>query len=152
MKRTKIGSLIFALLVIIFASCSHEIKPLEYGNDNCAYCKMQLADKHFGAEIMTKTGKIYIFDSFECMTNFKKSYFTDEREIAKIVVVDASNEGNLIDAHAALYLHSYNFPSPMGAYISAFGNENGFNEFQKKYQGTRWDYAQATDSVLNNTK
>lgn len=145
----KISAIYSLLMAISFISCSYKIKPLDYGNDICAYCKMELADKHFGAEILTKKGKIYIFDSFECMINFKKSFPVNNNEIDKIVVSDASKEGILIDAYTALYLHSFNFPSPMGAYLSAYSDENGFNEFQQKYSGSKWNYAQATDSVLN---
>jgi len=146
MKTLAISCWLFA---IGFISCTNDIKPLAYGNASCANCKMLLADKHFGAEILTKTGKIYVFDSFECMVNFKNEYLTDESQIDKIVMADASKEGSLIDARSALYLHSRNFPSPMGAYISAFADENSFTEFKSKYPGSKWSYSQATDSVLN---
>jgi len=59
---------LFFLLLLLFAGCRPKGPvAIEYGQDICAFCKMIIADPRFGAEVITKTGKVYKFDSVECM-------------------------------------------------------------------------------------
>ena len=57
------------------------------------------------------------------------------------MVIDASNPGNLINAEKSYYLISENFPSPMGANLSAFGTKSSAEQFRTQYQGEikTWD-------------
>lgn len=132
---------IIFLMVFMLASCSIDPEPLNYGKDQCDHCRMTIMDNKFGAEIITKKGKIYKFDAAECMINFVKQGKINEDEISKYVVIDASKPGQFTDAKTATYLVSENFPSPMGADLSAYENKTDAENFQKNYQGVikTWD-------------
>ena len=98
-------------------------------------------DNKFGGEIITTKGKIFKFDAIECMVNFVKQGKINDNEVNKYLVIDASKGGTFIDAKNATYLISENFPSPMGADLSAYSNRSDAEGFQKNYQGElkTWD-------------
>jgi len=105
---------------IIITSCNHSTKPIDYGNDGCHYCKMTIVDKIHGAELITEKGKVFKFDATECMLN----YIAEDNELERGSFLTNHYDGpaSLISATKATYLISENFPSPMGAYLTAFEN------------------------------
>ena len=57
-RRIKKAIIIPVVLVGFLTGCSTEPLPIRYGQDNCDFCKMTISDHRFGAEIVTKKGKI----------------------------------------------------------------------------------------------
>ncbi len=41
--------------------CNTEPQPIKIGEDACSFCKMSIADNRYGAEIITKKGKVFKF-------------------------------------------------------------------------------------------
>lgn len=111
----------FCLLILMLASCSVKPEPLAYGKDACHACKMTLVDNKFGAEIITKKGKIYKFDDINCLVGFYNSGFVPTTEVHSILVVDYAHVGLMMDATSAVYVQSNSLRSPMGSEIAAFG-------------------------------
>lgn len=124
-----------------FSSCSPNPVPIDYGKDECANCKMQLSDKKFGAEILTNTGKPYIFDSIECMSFFYLSNKIEKKQIHSFWVIDYSNPGSLLNAKNALFLKSNGVPSPMGLSLSAFSSKGTINYLKEVNDGVilKWE-------------
>lgn len=108
-------------LLVFFAGCSVSPQAINYGSDGCHYCKMTIVDKVHAAEIVTRKGKVYKFDSSECMINFTKEF--DSSEVALYLVNNFTEPEKLTDATKSTYLISQNIPSPMGAFLTAFKNE-----------------------------
>ena len=131
-------------ITLVFTSCSIDPEPLNYGKDQCEHCRMTIMDNKFGAEIITKKGKIYKFDAAECMIRFVKEGKVNDEDVSKYLVIDASKPANFINAKDAMYLISENFPSPMGADLSAYGSRTDVENFQKQYSGEIKDW----DEVL----
>ena len=44
-------------------------------------CKMTLVDKKFGAEVVTKKGKVYKFDDLNCMIKFYQLRISNPKKI-----------------------------------------------------------------------
>ena len=143
MNRSMFNIILMAI-ALVFTSCSIDPEPLNYGKDQCDHCRMTIMDSKFGAEIITKKGKIYKFDAAECMIRFVKEGKIGEGEVSKYLVIDASKPAQFIDAKDAVYLISENFPSPMGADLSAYGTRNNAENFQMQYSGEIKDW----DGVL----
>lgn len=130
--------LIIVLTVSLF-SCNTAPEAIEYGVDGCHFCKMTIVDKIHAAEIVTKKGKVYKFDSSECMINFLKDF--DTSQIKLYLSNSFSEPEKLIDATKATYLISKNIPSPMGAFLTAFKTEDEATKIQLEKEGTifGWD-------------
>ena len=123
------------LLTIITFSCTVEPESLQYGHDACYTCKMTLMDTKFGAEIVTKKGKVYKFDDINCLINFHNSGHELEEDMAYRLVVDFSNPEKLIDAREAFYIKSNQVKSPMASQIASFETKEQADLNKKKWQG-----------------
>lgn len=111
---------LFTILCLIIG-CSVGPKPIDYGHVGCHYCSMTIVDKQHAAQLVTKKGKVFNFDAIECMINHLKD--EDESTMALFLVNDFDQPGELVDATKTSYLISENIPSPMGAFLSAFSEE-----------------------------
>lgn len=114
-------------LFLFFASylmaCEAQPEPIKYGKDACHLCKMTLMDKRFGAEILTKKGKVYKFDDLNCLVNFLKSKTVKEEQIAKKLAVDFSSS-EFVEVEKAFFYHSsVSFRSPMRADVATFADK-----------------------------
>lgn len=133
-------SVLSLALPILLQSCTTKPEPINYGSDQCDHCRMTIMDNKFGAEIITKKGKIYKFDAAECMLMFVKQGKIKDEEVGTYLVTDASKPAQFTDAKTSSYLISENFPSPMGANLSTYGNRSDAERFQKQYPGEIKDW------------
>ncbi|CAH8281309.1 copper chaperone NosL [Mariniflexile fucanivorans] len=136
--RTLKYFLIMALPLFLI-SCNVSPKAINYGNDGCHFCKMTIVDKVHAAEIVTKKGKVYMFDASECMVHFMDEF--DANEVELYLSNDYNEPEALIDATKATFLISKNIPSPMGAFLSAFKTKAEAEKVQAEKGGTlyTWD-------------
>lgn len=128
-------TLFTGILMCVLFSCTVEPEALQYGNDGCHHCKMTLMDKKFGAELVTKKGKIYKFDDVNCMLIFYNSNEVSPEDISCKLVVDFSQPANLIDAQDAFYLKSPEIKSPMGSQVAAFEKKESMDNAKKQLKG-----------------
>lgn len=118
MKRPEIK---LFLLAGIF-SCTVSPQPINYQKDQCHACKMMISDPRFGAELVTKKGKVFKFDAIECMVPEILKNGIDQYAI--ILATNYSNPGELVEVKNLDFLISPQIPSPMGKYLSAHCNKN----------------------------
>ena len=121
--------------VSFLIACSAEPEPISYGKDNCEYCKMLITDSKYGAELITHKGKIYKFDSIECLAAY--SDLKNPKEINTMWVVNFSQPNDLINVNDSHFLLSENLRSPMGLYLSAYKEESSLLEIKKQYGGKK---------------
>lgn len=122
---------IFALLLLI--SCKVSPEAIEYGKDQCSFCKMNIVDKTHAAQLVTAKGKQFKFDAIECMVNYLGE--NSEEKTALLLVANYGNPGEMIDAESAAYLISSEIKSPMGANLSALSTIEKAQELQQKHSG-----------------
>lgn len=101
----------------VLTSCSSGPRPINYNEDQCGLCKMAVTDRGYGSEMVTSKGKIYTFDSVECLARFVN---TNESDGSTLLVTDYAGNGELVDVRKAYFLLSENMPSPMGGDLTAF--------------------------------
>jgi copper chaperone NosL len=125
MRRRKVVSAVTAaavvLLLCLVPGCAREPRAIEYGTDACVRCKMVITDQRYGSELVTRKGRVYIFDSVECLVaSVIDGGDFDESRIHGSFVTAFHDPGTLIDASTAGYLVSERLPSPMGMNLTAF--------------------------------
>ncbi len=130
----RLGILLTLLLLLLAACAPKGPVPINYGQDVCAFCKMIIADPRYGAELVTKKGKVYKFDSVECMVAFM-IYDVGPENVARAYVTDFAHPGKLIPAEKAYYLQSVGLRSPMSLGITAFASKKDLEAFKAKYDG-----------------
>ena len=55
------------MFVLLFSNCSTEAEKIQFGKDQCSFCKMNIVDAQHAAQFVTKKGKQYKYDAIECM-------------------------------------------------------------------------------------
>ena len=126
-------------VILLLSSCSKSPEPIQYGHDSCENCRMLISDPKYGSELITSKGKIYKFDSIECLADFNNNLNIED--ISSIWVTDFSKPNEFININDGFFLKSKNLRSPMGLNLSAFSNAAGLNKIKEQYSGDeiKWD-------------
>jgi copper chaperone NosL len=108
-----------AIVLFFFSSCEVKPQPIAYGKDVCDDCRMTIMDPKFGAEILTKKGRMYKFDDARCIAHFIKTSRVDTADIKQVVFVDYNNSKNFMDAGKLVFVVSPEMQSPMNSNAAA---------------------------------
>jgi copper chaperone NosL len=130
-----------ALLALALAACEAKPAPIAYGHDECAYCRMTITDPRFGAELVTRRGRVYKFDSIECLAGFVASGQVPAGDVHSLWVTDFAHPPQLIPAREARYLRSIGLRSPMGLNLAGFARASDLENARTRYGGAAsgWD-------------
>ena len=105
------------------AACSMDVepRPIAYdGTESCELCRMAVTDRQYGAQLVTATGKVHLFDSIECLASFQ-AQARGMGPVASIWVSDVEKPGSLVAANQARFVRSRGSRnSPMGLGLMAF--------------------------------
>jgi len=128
------------IIALLFISCSKGPEKINYGEDHCMNCEMTIMDKRYGAEIVTVKGKVYKFDSVECLVEFLKQGKVSTENVNLVLVTPFNHPEQLVDAGTSRILHSKNLPSPMGKYLTAFKDETEAVPFKEEFGGDLYSW------------
>lgn len=104
------------LLALGTASCAAGgPRDLIAGEDQCGFCRMEISDPRFGAQVILATGQIHVFDSVECAASFAAAL--DPERIRSVWVSDA-DLGTFVAAERAGYVAGGTLRSPMGQVVA----------------------------------
>jgi copper chaperone NosL len=131
----KAATALASLLIFGLMSCNSGPQPINLGQDACSFCKMSIADKRFGAEIITNKGKVFKFDDMHCIAGFIKSNEVAKSDIKEIWLVNYAEPHNFIPAQKAFLFESADLHSPMGGNIASFDNESKLTDLMKIMKG-----------------
>lgn len=109
-------TLLVILAIGLVSACRPKPEEIRYGEDQCAYCKMNIADPKFGGELVTEKGRVYKFDAVECMVRFEKA---NDQSYRYVLVNLYDKPGKLFSADSALFVISDTIKSPMGANLAS---------------------------------
>lgn len=114
----------------VLSSCSAEKEPIVVGKDNCDFCKMTISDSRFGAEIVTKKGRVFKYDEASCLLEDIKEGNQKEADIKDIYLTDFCGKHELINQKNSLLLKSEEFKSPMGGNVAAFSQSDSMKHYK----------------------
>ncbi|MEQ9105036.1 MAG: nitrous oxide reductase accessory protein NosL [Rhodothermales bacterium] len=111
-----------ALPLLLVAGCTPEPEPFHLGQDEGAYCRMTIDDARFASQIVMKTGRVYKFDSIECLSRYLAEQVQDETDVHSVWVSDAAEPGQLVNVTEAVFVQHERLRSPMGGGWAAFAS------------------------------
>jgi copper chaperone NosL len=126
-------------------SCQTNPESIAYGHDECAHCRMIISDQKYGGELITQKGKLYKFDSIECMAAYYAGVSVPE--VKSLWTIDFSNPGMWVKADDAFYLRSMNLPSPMGMFLSSYAFREKAEEMKEQLQGDLMNWQEVMSLV-----
>jgi len=81
---------------------------------------MLITDHEFGSELITQKGKVFKFDSIECLVAYAQMPGNYDPKTSAVFVTSMLEPDVLFDAKTAMYVVSNDIQSPMGANLAAF--------------------------------
>lgn len=143
-SSTVLPILVMMLFFATLSGCSTQPQPLRIGQDNCDFCKMTISDHRFGAELITKKGKVFKFDDQKCIIGFLNTKKVAQEDISGIYFVDFSVRDKLVNVNEAHFLQCPALKSPMGGNIAAFSNEDSLAKTFQQINGNKisWEEMQ----------
>lgn len=132
--RVRSGSLAtLAVAALLLACGGTEPRPVVLGEDTCAHCRMEVTDARFATEAVTRTGRVNVFDSIDCLSSYVKG--AEAGSIAAVWVTDFENPGTFVEAAKAGYLVGSSIQGPMGSTV-AFASLDAARLAQPRFGGT----------------
>ena len=107
-----------ALICSLSGCTDTKPEPIAYDVDACAYCRMQISDPRFGAELVTAKGRTLKFDSIDCLVAYYRQAAA-AHDVASVWVSNTRFPGHLIDATRARYID-------LGAGRASMGRVHGW--------------------------
>ena len=117
-------------MFLMVACGSKDPQPISYGKDLCDHCQMGISDNKFGAELITKKGRVYKFDDIACLEGYQEEN-SDKTEGSVLYVTDFDTK-KLIPANKATFIYGGALESPMGGNKAAFSDANKAKEYAQK--------------------
>lgn len=129
----------FTLVLALLSSCQRGPRPLVAGTDACEFCRMTVSDVRFGAEIVSRTGRVHTFDAIECLASFHLN--AEARDDVRGVYVTDFESGRLLPADSAVFVRGGSLRSPMGRSLAAFAPGTSEAALIQRYGGSvlRWN-------------
>lgn len=142
---------IFLILFIAFGvltSCDKSPQAINYGEDECHFCRMGIVDPTHAAQVVTEKGRNYKFDATECMISFLHDE-VEEDKMLHVLSANLQEPGTLISVYDATFIISENIPSPMGAFLSALNSEQAAKDLQEENGGKLYTWEEVKKVIAN---
>ena len=90
-------------------------RPIAFNDESCTHCHMTIADPRFGAEVVTRNGKVLAFDDVGCMAAWLRE---NAAQLSQAWVMDFVDHA-WMPADSAIYLRSDALRTPMASGLAA---------------------------------
>jgi len=132
---------LLALLTFGLAGCAGDTpRAILLGEDDCSYCRMTVTDARFGTQVVTRTGKVEVFDSVECLAGYVRA--AAPGDVRAVWVTDAVG-GEFVRAELAGYLLDGSLRGPMGRVV-AFASPDAAEAARTTFGGTTMSWTAVT--------
>ena len=139
--------LLYIAGLLWLSSCSSGPEPFAFGKDLCHTCKMGIIDPKFGAELITKKGKVYKFDDVSCLNFYLRSNATEPADISQLQVINFEKENDFLPIDQAIFIHGPAVKSPMGSHAAAFASRDKAEKMNTSLQGELLSWKEVTGKL-----
>jgi len=130
-------ALLFVAVLMSVGGCNTDPQAIRLGKDNCDFCKMAISDARFGAEIVTKKGKIYKFDDAHCIIGYLHAEKLNAEQIDGIYFTNFNSPHQLLPVEQIHFLQSPALKSPMNGNIAALSHEDSLVSLLPQFRGNK---------------
>lgn len=142
MTSDRLAAAIMTLAVA--AACgSAGPRPIVFGSEPCAHCHMTIVDRRYAAQLVTTTGKAYVFDDVGCMAAFVAAGTVEPGRVAGAYFHVYLEPERVFPAAEVRLVHSDTLRTPMGSGLAAAHEGAQVAALQQLIGGTveTWDEA-----------
>lgn len=108
-------------LALLLAACGEPGPvPIAWGERECDYCHMTAVQPEYAAELVLRTGKVFIFDDPGCLAAFVREGMADPAAVHSMWVNDfLAPDGPPLRVEEATFLRSDSLRTPMNHGVAA---------------------------------
>lgn len=99
---------------------------------------MEVVDARFAAEAVTRTGRVHVFDSLDCLAGYARG--AEAGSVVALWVTDAENAGSFVRVEQAGFLTGSALRGAMGSTV-AFASPDAARAAQARLGGTLTTWA-----------
>lgn len=121
--------------------------PLKWGEESCRHCHMTLADRRFGAEIVTTRGRALAYDDAGCAAEAIADAEMPAGEVGTVWVVDYLHPDHLLPADSSVFVRSRVFLTPMGSGVVAVTDSAAARGLAAERDGAVLRWAEVVDAA-----
>jgi copper chaperone NosL len=137
-----------ALAAAVGAGCADPApRRLVMGGDACTHCHMLTADARYPAQLVTRTGRVLVFDDPGCLAAFLNGGGVPADRVHSHWVTDFLRPDSLLAADRAVFLRSDAFRTPMGHGIAAVAPGPGADSLARATGAERLDWERVRQVV-----
>ncbi|GAO42685.1 nitrous oxide reductase accessory protein NosL [Flavihumibacter petaseus] len=137
LQTSKASAVVLLFLVVFLGACTPKPEKIAYGKDSCSECKMTIVDPKFGAEIITKKGKVYKFDDTHCIAAFLEQRRIELGDIHQTLFVLYDQPGEFVSVKSVEFVVSTELKSPMGGNAAAFAGTDAAKKKSGEIEGSK---------------
>ena len=138
MRNTRSCRALIGFALVLAACGDTGPRPVVLGEDECNYCRMEVTDARFAAEAVTRTGRVHVFDSIDCLAGYARG--AEPGSVASLWVTDAEQPGTFVAVERAGFLTGSALRGPMGEAV-AFASPTAARAAQARHGGVIADWA-----------
>ena len=132
-----------AMMVLLAGCYKFTVVPVAIeATDMCSFCRMNISEARYAAELLDDEGQLFKFDDIGCMANFIKQK-RNNASIRATFVMDFDHR-QWLTAESASYVQSSEFKTPMNGGIVAFRDRSSADAAVAKYHGKLMTFAEIT--------
>ena len=138
---------ILAGIATMLACATPTPRPVVYGTDQCAHCHMTVADPRYAAELVTRTGKVIVFDDIGCLAAYLATGALQQGAVHSTWAHDFVAPAEWVPTHDLAFVRSDSFRTPMGSGLVALARPQVADSLREAVGGERLDWAQVLARV-----
>ena len=129
-------------LAAVVACVTPAPRPIAYGTDRCAHCHMNIADHRHAAELVTKTGKVFVFDDIGCLAAYLATGDVAPDAIHSTWAHDFASPGEWVRTADLYFVRSDSLRTPMGSGLVALARAESAESLHSAVGGDAFDWPQ----------
>ncbi len=140
-RRNQGPALAAATAMAVAACAGPSPRAITYGADECAHCHMIVAEPRLAAQLVTRTGKTYVFDDPGCLADFLAAGMVDRSAVHSLWLADyGSASEEMIPAEEAWLVRSDAIRTPMANRTAAVSTAEAAERLRAELGGelVRW--------------
>ena len=139
-----------AAAVAVAACGSPAPRAIAYDTDECAHCHMTIADSRLAAQLVTRTGKTFVFDDPGCLADFLAADGVEAQAVHSLWVADYTAPAErLLRVDDAWFVRSDAIRTPMDNRVAAVASQAAAEQLRARVGGevVRWPAVRARAGV-----
>lgn len=138
---------VLAGVATVLACAAPAPRPIVYGTDQCAHCHMTVADPRYAAELVTRTGKVLVFDDIGCLAAYLATGAVAPGAAHSTWAHDYLTPAQWMPAGDLSFVRSDSFHTPMGSGLVALARPQVADSIRAAVGGGRLDWPQVLERI-----